>query len=407
MGKHSGGRFGAVAVVTALMGMMLAAAIAAPAQTYSVVYTFTGGPDGAEPVSGLSPDLAGNLYGTTVQGGSQSGKCGFTNGCGTVFRIDSSGNETTLYTFTGGSDGSQPQGNLLLGSDGSIYGTASAGGKFGGSCTFLFGCGVVFKIDSMGNETVLHTFTGGSDGADPRAGLVRDKVGNLYGASAAGGTDGWGVVFTLSPSGQETVLWTFTGGGDGAEPIGQLYRDSNGDLYGTTIFGGDAQAGVVYKVVGPGSETVVYSFSGTSEGGSPFGGVVLDSSGNIYGTTQLGGSHDLGVVFKIDPAGSETVLYNFAGQGDGENPTSTLIIDAQGNLYGTTAQGGFNDYGTIFKVKPAGEETVLYTFTGGSDGASPVAGLLAFRGYLYGTTPSGGSMQGPSGSGVVFKLSLH
>lgn len=296
---------------------MQATQIQAP--TYTVLQTFTGGADGATPYAGLIPDAAGNLYGTTHLGGIKGcNQGGLVIGCGVVFKLDSGGNETVLYRFTGGADGAEPYGALIRDTAGNVYGTAFQGGV--GTC-LGGGCGVVFKLDPAGNETVLYSFTGGADGANPGAGLIRNAAGNLYGTTSYGGDlncnqqIGCGVVFKLDSAGNETVLHTFTGA-DGQQP----------------------------------------------------GGLIADAAGNLYGAA--GGGSGCGVVFKLDPSGDETTLHNFTCGADGAFPSSALIRDAAGNLYGTTGSGGLYDAGTIFKLDPSGNESALYSFTGGGRGDS-------------------------------------
>ena len=249
------------------------------------------------------------------------------------------------------------------------------------------------------------------------SGLVRDRDGNLYGTTIAGGNlsdcggAGCGVVFKVDPNGHETVLYSFTGP-DGANPYGNLLRDGAGNLYGTTNTGGASNAGVVFKVDATGHETVLYSFTGGADGANPFAGVIRDGAGNLYGTASGGGTSGNGVVFKVDPSGHETVLHNFAGGTDGNLPYAPLIADQRGNLYGTTFFGGTGFFGVVFKIDPSGRETVLYNFTGFADGGTPSAGLLRDnQGNLYGTTNSGGDLNdqpciGNYGCGVVFKLSV-
>jgi uncharacterized repeat protein (TIGR03803 family) len=404
------GNRGWAAVMVAAILMMLAAAIGAPAQMLSVLYTFTGGADGGVPVQGVVPDGTGNFYGTAAFGGNALG----TSGAGVVFKLDSTGTETVLYTFTGGVDGRDPEGVVRDGT-GNLYGITAEGGT-AGSCAPSSGCGVVFKLDPTGNETVLHSFTGGSDGASPNAPPVRDAVGNLYGTTILGGTFGGtcasygcGVVYMLDPADNETVLHSFTGGSDGAYPYDGVIRDSAGNLYGTTMSGGIAEScggysgcGVVFRLDSSGNESVLHTFYGGANGTFPFSGVVRDAAGNLYGSTEDGGTASCtacGLVFKLSSAAGEAVLHRFSGP-DGDLPFVSFL-DQQGNLYGTTEEGGAFGYGTVFRVSPLGKETILYSFTGGSDGAAPYPGLVPYKGSLYGTTGGGGS-----GWGVVFKLSI-
>jgi uncharacterized repeat protein (TIGR03803 family) len=263
--------------------------------------------------------------------------------------------------------------------------------------------------------TVLHSFTGPpTDGELPLAGLVQDGAGNLYGTTAVGGASKSGVVYKLSPSGTETVLYSFTGGADGAVPEADLIRDAAGNLYGTTVYGGACAldtrgCGVVFKLSPTGAFTVLHTFTGGLDGGNPYAGVTRDAAGNLYGTTVSGGAHRFGgVVFKLSPSGTETVLYSFTGGADGAEPYADVIRDAVGNLYGTTIVAGVSPVccGTVFKLSPRGTFTVLHSFTG-ADGSAPVAGLTqdTATGNFYGTTNSGGSACfSPGGCGVVFEL---
>jgi uncharacterized repeat protein (TIGR03803 family) len=323
---------------------------------------------------------------------------------GVVFKLDTAGNEKVLYTFTGGADGGTPQ-TALLQAAGSFYGTTYSGGAFGQ--------GVVFQLKGS-KETVLHSF-GGADGSHPAAGLIRDKAGNLYGTTYYGGASGAGTVFKLDTTGTETVLYSFTGGSDGKWPPGRLVLDSTGNLYGTTFGGGLMNCdhglhgcGVVFKLDTTATETVLYTFTGAADGGSPAAGLVRDKAGNLYGTTYAGGEANCplngmpgcGVVFKVSKTGTMTVLHTFTNS-DGSNPAADLIRDSAGNLYGTTQNGGLG-LGTVFKLDSAGNETTLYSFMGTPDGVAPLGGLVQDKaGNLYGTTSSGGIDDGP---GIVFKI---
>jgi len=372
--------------VLALGTVFLSAGIGTPsarAQTYRMLHSFVGpAADGANPYADLIRDSSGNLYGTTGYGGA--------SGAGTVFEIAKSGANTVLYSFTGGNDGANPFAGLVLES-GVLYGATYNGGASG--------YGVVFKLE-RGKESVLYSFTGAADGANPYAGLVSDSKGNLYGTTASGGASGYGVVFKIGKNGGETVLYSFTGGADGANPYGGLMRTSSGNLYGTTYNGGTSDYGTVFEV-DKNTETVLYSFAGGVDGANPYAGLVSDSEGNLYGTASHAGASDAGAVFKIDKAGAETVLYSFTGGADGGFPYGGLVRNSAGNLYGTTFSGGASQGGVVFEVNKAGEETVLYSFTGQADGGSPFAGLVQdSSGNLYGTTFLGGA----SGYGVAFKL---
>ena len=350
-----------------------------PSGKETVLYSFSGGADGSEPVAGVIRDSSGNLYGTTQLGGT---------GSGVVYKLDSSGHETVLYTFTGGADGGYPEAGVIRDSAGNLFGTTQLGGT---------GAGVVFQLESNNHEKVLYSFTGGADGGQPYAGVIQDSAGNLYGTTNSGGS-GAGVVFKLDKTHHEVVLYSFTGGADGGTPNAGVIRDSEtGNLYGTTTFGAQG-AGVVFKLDTTGHETVLYSFTNGTDGGYPYGGVIRDSAGDLYGTTN--GISKPGAIFKLDTTGQETVLYSFPSGPDGAIPLAGVVRDSAGNLYGTTYIGGPSDRGVVFKVDPTGHETVLYSFTGGADGGNPVAGvILDSTGNLYGTTDAGGI-----GAGVVFKL---
>jgi uncharacterized repeat protein (TIGR03803 family) len=374
------------------------------AQTFTVLYTFTGAHgDGLFPEAGLVQDAAGNFYGTTSGGGVMT-KCGK---CGTVYKIDTAGNETVLHSFGAIGDGATPSAGLVQDAAGNLYGTTTSGG----ASNF----GTVFKVDTAGKETVLYSFAGGSDGEDPIGGLILDAAGNLYGTTWSGGTFpacygiGCGTVFMLDVTGKETVLHSFGGGGDGTNPTAGLVQDPSGNLYGTTESGGALNLGTVFKVDTTGAETVLYSFLGGEDGAYPYADLVRDAEGNLYGTTLYGGgsqgcpANTCGTVFKVDTAGVESVVHAFNGA-DGWNPLGGLIRDTTGNLYGTTKQGGGgDDDGTVFEVDKTGTETVLYGFSGGSrtDPGGPFGALvLDAAGNLYSTTYSGGAFDG----GIVFKL---
>ena len=239
---------------------------------------------------------------------------------------------------------------------------------------FWFACALsavgIAATQATAGETVLHNFGCPPKGAGPWA-VIRDSAGNFYGTTVSGGSAGVGVVYKVDRSGHETVLYSFTGGADGRMPLAGVVRDSSGNLYGTTVSGGSAGAGVVYQVDTSGNETVLYSFTGGADGGSPQASIVRDAAGNLYGTATEGGVNNAGVVFKVDSTGHETVLYSFTGGADGGNPLAPLIRDSSGNLYGTTFSGGAARWGVVFKLSAGGQETVLYTFTGGLDGGNP------------------------------------
>ncbi len=383
----------------------------AAAQTYTVLHNFTGGADGKYPEAGVISDAAGNLYGTAYQGGASNR--------GVVFKIDATGTETVLYSFTGSPDGAWPYAVLVRDSQGNLYGTTAKGGVTEQACPN--GCGVVFKLDVTGTETVLNRFSG-RNGAHPYEGLIVDPAGNLFGTSLEGGIGplgvcdiyfrGCGVAFMMDSAGKETVLHPFTGGNDGGQPQSGLVQDSAGNLYGTTSLGGASNAGVVYKLDNSGKETVLYNFTGGADGATPMGTLGLDSTGNLYGTTYSGGagacsSSGCGVVFRLDTTGKETVLYSFTGGADGALPASGVILDSAGSLYGTTYLGGHTSdgicapsgCGVLFKLDMTGRQTILHTFTN-TDGRYPKGLIQDQAGNLYGTATSGGT----SNFGVVFKL---
>ena len=310
----------------------------------SVLYNFKGSDgDGDVPDSMSFRDAAGNLFGTTFQGGAYS--------FGTVFKLDTQGAETIVYNFcrkTPCTKGAYP-GGVIPGKNGSMYGITYAGGNF--SCE-ITGCGTVFKINHSGDLTLLHAFGGANgDGQNPNAGLVLDESGNVYGTTMWGGTDGRGVVFKMTSGGNETVEYSFQGAADGEYPNGGLVMDGEGNLYGTANQGGAYNYGTVFKITASGEFTVLYSFPGGVSGANPYANLTLDQQGNIFGVTAAGGVHNFGIIFKLDASGDEQVLHNFGEERDGVHP-SGLVIDASGNLYGTTYQGGKYNYGCIFQVVP-------------------------------------------------------
>jgi uncharacterized repeat protein (TIGR03803 family) len=359
------------------------------AQTLTTLYSFTGQADGADPLGDLIMDSQGNLYGMTALGGNFT-NCS-PNSCGVIYEISPSGQETILYSFVGGVDGGEPSGGLTMDARGNLYGTTPSFGKNSWGVAFEF-------VRSTSTFRLLYTFGGKPDGGEPEGRLLRDGQGNLYGVTAEGGTRNRGTVYKLTSAGVETILHNFVQSADGALPNAGLIRDSKGNFYGTTILGGTYSIGTVYKLGPAGGESVVATFHGV-DGQNPYGGLVRSATGYLYGTTEVGGGAGLGTVFAVTPTGVESPVYNFSGA-DGEYPFSDLVMDAQGNLYGTTSGGGAFGHGTVFKVTPTGTLTTLYSFTGGNDGKSPIGGLLMdAQGNLYGT--SGG---GAFNSGTVFKL---
>jgi uncharacterized repeat protein (TIGR03803 family) len=352
---------------------------------FTFLHSFAGGSsDGADPYHILIQASDGDFYGSTLDGGTSNG--------GTIYEIAPSGTETVVYSFA-----SMPWAGLTQGSDGNFYGTTASGGSSGR--------GTVFKLTPSGAETVLYSFPAGS--SEPYCGLIEGSDGYFYGTTGANGTSDDGTVFKITPSGTETTLHVFPKtGGDGEIPYAGVILGSDGNLYGTTYFGGSSGFGTVFKVTPGGTETVFYSFAGGSDGEHPYAGVIQGSDGNFYGTTYFGGSSGLGTVFKITPSGTETVLHSFAGgSSDGANPEAGLTQGTDGNFYGNTYLGGTSNLGTVFEITPSGTETVLHSFAGGSsDGANPSANLIqSSDGNLYGSTGAGGT----SGYGTFFKVTLQ
>lgn len=430
--------------------------IAAASSTPWVIYRLSGGTaDGYRPFAGLIADAAGNLYGTTYNGGN-SPNCysSLTFGCGTVFELirptsaDGVWTESVLYSFQGGTDGAGPSGGVIFDQAGNLYGTTSGGGQ-NSACP---NCGTVFELsppstaDSSWTETVLHRFEDGTqDGASPMGSLVFDKAGNLYGTTFVGGVFA-GTVFELSPpstsggSWAESLIYGFTGGTDGLSPESGLIIGQDGALYGTASGGGylscgGGGCGVAFRLSPPAvrggqwTEHVLYTFgSQHNDPRFPSGALVFDGAGNLYGTAAGGGAYKLGAIFELirPPQGqggwTEIVLHSFAGGKDGSYPQNNLTLDGQGVLYGVTDQGGGgtgggacqDGCGTVFKLVlsailgGAWTEQVLHRFGYQlSDGFAPtLSGLLRLGNVFYGTTTYGGGDTGtcPIGCGTVFRL---
>ncbi len=355
----------------------------------SVLYSFTGGTDGGIPAAALVQGSDGNSYGTTA-GSSGLGVLAGGNQYGTVFKITPSGTLTPLHSFDG-TDGSG-SGTLVQGTDGNFYGTTGQGGASSD--------GTVFKVTPGGTFTTLYSFSG-TDGKGP-SGLVVSGDGNFYGNTADGFSSSCGncgSVFEITPSGTLTTLHYF-GGADGMAPFGSLALGSDGNFYGTTDVGGAGNDGTVFKITPGGTLTTLHSFAG-ADGSNPYANLVLGSDGSFYGTTSSGGSNNKGTVFEITPAGTLTTLYSFSGT-DGASPLAGLVQASDGNFYGTTYSGGANGYGTAFKITPSGTLTTLHSFSNSPDGAYPVAALAqGADGSFYGTTSEGGGCGGP---GTVFKI---
>jgi uncharacterized repeat protein (TIGR03803 family) len=323
--------------------------------------------------------------------------------------------ESVLHTFTNAPDGATPVAGLVQDAKGNLYGTTVYGGD--SACYPPYGCGTVFKLDTKtGAETVLYSFTGtGGDGAGPFTWLVLDTKGNLYATTEVGGDlscnapDGCGTVFKLdTKTGAETVLYTFTTSSDASEPEKGLVRDAQGNLYGTTRYGGAYNYGTIFEIDKTGNETVLYSFPFEWNHASV---PVMDAQGNLYGTTKDGGAYNNGTVFMLNTSNVFSVLYSFTGGTDGSVPDAWLLRDAQGNLYGATSEGGDlscdapNGCGTLFKLDTSNNESVLYSFTGGAAGYAPGGLTQDAQGNLYGTSAGGDlACNPPNGCGMVFEV---
>jgi uncharacterized repeat protein (TIGR03803 family) len=422
------------------------AAVAQRTPKYTVLHTFKG-EDGAIPYGQLISDDEGNLYGTTIAGGDTTdtpcANSPFGLGCGVVYKIDGHGNESVLHTFKGGSGGAYPATELLRDKEGNLYGTARGGGNQNSACAFTNGCGVIYKLDSHGKASILYAFQGSADGYGVSSGLIRDEAGNFYGVTVAGGIsnatctgDGppgsCGVVFKLDPKGNETVLHAFTAGKDGYAPYGSLIRDRLGNLHGAATSGGDTTSefcgvtvanlfgshgcGTVFKIDQSGDFSVVHTFKGP-DGLFPDGWFAPGYAGHFYGVTGNGGNLSdcggagCGTIFEIDHHGNESVLYSFKGADDGASPLGSVIRDFDDNLYTTTLLGGDTTdpgctkggCGTVFELDRWGHGSVLHTFTGGKDGFNPEASpVIDKEGNLYGTTTAGGDPT--CNCGLVFKI---
>ena len=408
-------------VATALMGSTAAA------QTFNLLYSFQGPSDGMTPNGEVILDRSGNLYGTTADGGSSR------LAVGTAFELDNTGKETTLYSFSGtAGDGTYPVGKIVRRGD-DIYGVTASGGECSLSTA---GCGIMFKI-TAGEETIVHTFTA-VDGSSPVGGLVASGSGKLYGVTAQGsigsppqgcGVLGCGVVFEFDGN-KVTPIYSFGGVPDGADPEAGLIVDSGGNLFGTTNLGGAFNWGTIFELSpqldGTWTEQVLYSFTGKRDGAEPRGGLAMDAKHNLYGTTLIGGHfHTVGpcrpgcgVVFKLKQISggvwAEKVLHLFGDtDDDGQEPYGRLVRDPHGNLYGVTLGGGIAGLGVVFEIDTSANERILHTFGGApDDGARPSAGLtIDSAGNLYGTTAQGGSGSAlacvsgnPQGCGTVFKV---
>jgi uncharacterized repeat protein (TIGR03803 family) len=385
--------------ILATMALLLNAAWAST----SVVFSFAGEEGGEYPSTELVMDSAGSLYGTSVLGGDFGG--------GTVFQLTKSGDtwtHTVLHSFRGGvNDGAQPYGGVTLDADGNLYGTTVEGGS-GGACEG--GCGIAYKLTAgTWNLSILHHFTGGADGSGPGAGLTFDANGRLYGMTPTGGQYGLGTIYQLTPNQDGAlgfrVVHAFTGGADGSSAsAGRLLFDG-AHLFGVATTGGAFGQGVAFALVSRnGGQTwayrTIYAFHGQPDAGFPYGGLTRDQAGNLYGTTYYDGQYDMGAVYQLAPrqgGWKERVLYSFRGGQDGAFSISNLVFGANGHLYGTTSEGGAPGCGcgTVFDLAPAGQgqwtESVAYAFTGTPDGAFPYNGLVTDGvGNFYGSTVHGG-----------------
>jgi len=424
--------------------LVAGASPALQAQTFTVIHSFTGGPDGGVPFAGLARDKAGNLYGTTFQNG--------THFDGTVFRLAPKGTGwifTPLYEFAGGTDGGWPVAKPTVAPDGTLYGTTLGGGLNDEECpgNGYQGCGVVFHLTPPPTackaaacpwtETVAYRFTGGfyqgTDGWNPRAEVVFDQAAALYGTTYNGGTatgsckGGCGTVFQLTNSGgqwSENQLYSFAAGVDGAGPTAGLVFDSSGSLYSTTSHGGGGAGcpggcGMVFALTPSGgswTERILFGFQGGADGAGAWGGLVLDPSGDLYGATLDGPRGTCGVAYELTRSNGSwafSVLAGLLPGPCGEGALASLVRDAAGNLYGTTYNGGAYGAGAVFKLTPSANGwtyTSLHDFTLEDDGGFPVSSLILDEaGNIYGTASSGGSAGGENcypneGCGVVFEI---
>ena len=386
--------------VLAVAALAFSLAVGAQAQTFTTLANFSGG-NGESPYYGtLIQATNGNYYGTTHNGGK--------NGGGTVFEVTPAGKLSTTYNFcslTNCADGNAPWSALVLGSDGNFYGTTNVGGAYGD--------GTVFKMTIGGKLTTLYSFcpAGGSctDGEYP-VGLVQASNGNFYGATSNGGSTGGGTIFEISSAGKFKLLYTLcskSNCADGSYPLSGPMQASNGNLYGTTNTGGAHRAGSVYEITPTGLFKTLYSFcaqASCADGASPFGSLIGDSSGNLYGTTEYGGNvNGYGTVFEITTTNQLIILHTFDNT-DGASPQSALLEASDGNFYGTTAGGGIAGGGTVYEVTSAGVFSSLYSFCSASSctGELPAYGLgQATNGEFIGTTSNGGT----SSYGTVFTYS--
>jgi uncharacterized repeat protein (TIGR03803 family) len=318
---------------------------------------------------------------------------GDTNLAPDIFKVDLSGNFTSVYPFTGGASGQDPQGTLVLGTDGLVYGTTTNDGATGD--------GTVFKVDTSGTYTLLYTFTGSEDGAQPYGGLVQGTDGNFYGTTILAGTYNGGTMFKIDSSGNFTVLHSFNPSSEGYSPNGNLVQGTDGDFYGLNQGGGTDSLGTVFKANASGDMTTLYNFTGLADGSNPVSGLIQGTDGNFYGQTEQGGSGGVGVIFKMSATGSFTPLYSLQAYQDGGYPQGKLVEGSDGHFYGLGAFDGNGEAGTMFSIDSSGNFTVLYSFDGGADGGYLYGSLVqGSDGAFYGT----GSGGGPADTGVIFRL---
>ena len=368
-------RFSALFLLTALLPL-------AHAQTFTVLHQFNSQSDGAFSEGSVLRDSAGNIFGTTTNPS-------------TIFKIDSKGKESVFFNINGGDLGDFPTGSLTQDAAGNLYGIAEGGSG---------GAGVVYKLSPKAQETVLFAFQGGlhaTTAALPAGGVLLGKNGNIFGAAQFGNKQacavGCGSIFRLDAAGALHLLHVFTGGVDGGNPIGPLVQDAASNLYGVTQSGGDfscpeflftqgAGCGVVFKISKSGTFTVLHTFAGGADGAIPQGGLLLDKNGTLSGTAAEGGIAENGTVYQIASDGTYTVVHRFT-QAEGQNPNGGLVEDGNGNLFGTAQLGGNQSLGSVFQLNPDGSVKVLHSFQGLTDGAVPFAGLFRdSAGHLYGTT---------------------
>jgi uncharacterized repeat protein (TIGR03803 family) len=388
-------------VVIAVIPLVAACrAFNANAQTETNLYSFGSPLDGRNPHA-VVQGSNGNLYGTAFSGGA--------SGHGTVFRISPSGSYTSLYSFgSSPNDGINPA-ELVQGSDSNFYGTTHSGGTANS--------GTVFRISPAGSYTNLYSFGGHTnDGLGPTAGLIQGSDGNFYGTAEFGGTYSAGVVFRFSPGGSYSNLYSFGSSlTDGQNPTAELVQGSDSNFYGTTVLGGMTNLGTVFRISPSGVYTSLYSFgSFATDGGAPIAGLIQGSDGNFYGTTFDGGTtynggtnsvclDGCGTAFRISASGVYTSLYSFGiSTNDGTKPSAPLMLGSDGNVYGTTLQGGTTTSGTVFRISASGSYSNLYSFKGyPSDGAYPLGALVqGSDSNFYGTTEFGGT----NNVGAVFKI---